>query len=153
LAEFYAAGDRIGALLAEMRKHSSPVNPKLLGAIGKEHLAKKFADLGVASETFDYKKAEFEHAGLPYLAEVAFGYCPKGPNIRRITVGVNWSVAIGADPFRHLGEGGQSLDAILANQRAGRTEPIVTFLHAACPRIEYLDRGKSSVVIPGRRSG
>ena len=41
---------------------------------------------------------EFEHGGLPYLAEVAFGYCPDGLDPRRIITGVNWSVAIGADP-------------------------------------------------------
>jgi hypothetical protein len=81
---------------------------------------------------------------LPYLAEVAFGFCPNGPNTRRIITGVNWSVAIGADPFRHLGPGGESLDAI--------HEPIVMVLHLACPRVEYLDRGKSSVTIPGSRA-
>ena len=27
-------------------------------------------------------------------------------------------------------------------------EPIITVLHLACPRIEYLDRGKSSVSLP-----
>jgi hypothetical protein len=135
-----------------MRKASRPIKPRDLGAIGKEHLAAKFTELGVAPETFDYKRAEFEHQGLPYLAEVAFGYCPQGKDVRRIVTGINWSVAIGADPFRHLGPAGESLDGILTNQRAGRNEPIVTVLHLACPRIEYLDRGKSSVVVPGSRA-
>ena len=37
LAEFYGDGasDRIGAILSEMAKHSSPIKPRLLGAIGK----------------------------------------------------------------------------------------------------------------------
>jgi DNA topoisomerase VI subunit B len=154
LAEFYSDGEtaRIAELLAEMRKASRPIKPRDLGAIGKEHLAAKFTDLGVAPETFDYKRAEFEHQGLPYLAEAAFGYCPQGKDVRRIITGINWSVAIGADPFRHLGPAGESLDGILTNQRAGRNEPIVTVLHLACPRIEYLDRGKSSVAIPGSRA-
>jgi DNA topoisomerase VI subunit B len=154
LAEFYRDGEsaRTAGLLAEMRKASRPIKPRDLGTIGKEHLAAKFTDLGVAPETFGYKRAEFEHKGLPYLAEVAFGYCPQGQGIRRIITGINWSVAIGADPFRHLGPAGESLDGILTNQRAGRHEPIVTVLHLACPRIEYLDRGKSSVSIPGSRA-
>jgi DNA topoisomerase VI subunit B len=154
LAEFYGDGasDRIGAILSEMAKHSSPIKPRLLGAIGKDHFAAKLSGLGVAQETFHYQRAEFEHGGLPYLAEVAFGYCPDGLDPRRIITGVNWSVAIGADPFRHLGQGGESLDAILTKQRAGRNEPVLTVLHLACPRIEYLDRGKSSVVIPGSRA-
>ena len=52
----------------------------------------------------------------------------------------------------NLGAGGESLDSILAQQRAGRDEPIVTVLHLACPRVEYLDRGKSSIVVPGSRA-
>jgi DNA topoisomerase VI subunit B len=154
LAEFYGDGEsaRIAALLAEMCKASRSVKPRHLGAIGKEHLAAKFKSLGVAPETFVYRRAEFEHEGLPYLAEAAFGYCPKGADTRRIITGINWSVAIGSDPFRQLGPAGESLDAILTKQRAERREPIVTLLHLACPRIEYRDRGKSSVVIPGSRA-
>jgi histidine kinase/DNA gyrase B/HSP90-like ATPase len=153
LAEFYddGAGD-IGALLSEMRNGSCSIKPKNLGAIGKDHLAAKFKNLGVAHETFEYRCVALERDGLPYLAEVAFGFCPNGPNTRRIITGVNWSVAIGADPFRHLGPGGESLDAILIKQRAGRHEPIVMVLHLAYPRVEYLDRGKSSVAIPGSRA-
>jgi hypothetical protein len=82
------------------------------------------------------------------LAEAAFGYCPKGINERRIITGVNWSPAISGDPFRRLGDLGQSLGSILTKQRAGPDEPIITVLHLACPRIEYLDRGKSSVSLP-----
>jgi DNA topoisomerase VI subunit B len=154
LSEFYGDGEntRIAALLAEMCKASRPVKPRHLGVIGKEHLAAKFTDLGVAPETFDYRRAEFEHQGLPYLAEAAFGYCPKGADTRRIITGINWSIAIGSDPFRQLGPAGESLDAILTGQRAGRREPVVTLVHLACPRIEYLDRGKSSIAIPGSRA-
>jgi hypothetical protein len=81
-----------------------------------------------------------------------FGYCPNGPAHRRIITGINWSVSIGADPFRRLGPGGESLAAILTEQRAGSHEPIVTVLHVGCPQIRYLDRGKSSVAIPGSRT-
>jgi hypothetical protein len=153
LSEFYGdgAGEGMSALLAEMRERSRPVKPKDLGAIGKDHLAAKFESVGVAPETFDYRLAEFEHDGLPYLAEAAFGYCPKGQADRRIITGINCSPAVGTDPFRRLGPAGESLDAILTKQRAGRHEPIVTVLHLACPRIDYLDRGKSAVAIPGSR--
>jgi hypothetical protein len=154
LADFYGDGDtaRVGALLDEMRRQSRPVKPRDLGLIGEAHLRTKFESLGVAPQTFDYRKAEFEHEGLPYLSEFAFGYRPKGASVRRILTGLNWSAAIGSDPFRRLGPAGESLDAILTKQRAGRNEPIVAVLHLACPRLEYLDRGKSSVAIPGSRS-
>jgi hypothetical protein len=105
LAQFYGdgTGTHIAALLAQMCKHSRPIKPKELGAIGKEHFAAKFEALDVAPETFDYRRAEFEHDGLPYLAEVAFGYCPNSADARRIVTGVNWSVSIGDDPFGTLG--------------------------------------------------
>jgi hypothetical protein len=150
LAEFYGAGEgaRVGALLSEMRKQSRPVKPRDLGIIREAHLRAKFESAGAAPESFSYRRSEIEHNGVPYLAEAAFGYCPKGINERQIITGINWSVAIGGDPFRSLGDLGQSLGAILTKQRAGPEEPIITVLHLACPRVEYLDRGKSSVSLP-----
>ena len=135
-------------LLDAMRKQSRPIKPRDLGIIGEAHLRAKFESAGAAPESFNYKKSEIEHDGVPYLAEAAFGYCPKGINERRIITGVNWSPAISGDPFRRLGDLGQSLGSILTKQRAGPDEPIITVLHLACPRIEYLDRGKSSVSLP-----
>jgi DNA topoisomerase VI subunit B len=150
LTQFYGDGEgaRVGALLDAMRKQSRPVKPRDLGIIGEAHLRAKFESAGAAAESFSYKRSEIEHDGVPYLAEAAFGYCPEGADERRIITGVNWSVAIGGDPFRRLGDLGQSLGAILTKQRAGPSEPIITVLHLACPRVEYLDRGKSSVNLP-----
>lgn len=42
---------------------------------------------------------------------------------------------------------GASLDTILSQQRMDGDEPVILVLHAAEPRVEYQDRGKSSVVI------
>jgi hypothetical protein len=50
LAEFY--GDE------EMRNQSRPIKPRDLGLIGAEHLRAKFKSIGVASESFCYKRAE-----------------------------------------------------------------------------------------------
>jgi hypothetical protein len=150
LAQFYGDGEtgRVEVLLGAMQKQSRPIKPRDLGIIGEAHLRAKFESAGAAPESFNYRKSEIEHDGVPYLTEAAFGYCPKGINERRIITGVNWSVAIGGDPFRRLGGLGQSLDAILTKQRAGADEAIITVLHLACPRVEYLDRGKSSVNLP-----
>jgi hypothetical protein len=65
---------------------------------------------------------------------------------RRLVTGVNWSPGI-ANPFRHLGGVGRSLDSVLQQQRAGHDEPVVMALHMACPQVRYTDRGKSAVVI------
>ena len=83
--------------------------------------------------------------GVPWIVETAFGWCP-GSETRRLVTGVNWSPGI-VNPFRQLGRFGESLDTVLAEQRAGRDEPIVLVLHMSCPRVEYTDRGKSSVVV------
>jgi len=40
-----------------------------------------------------------------------------------------------------------SLDSILSRQRVDADEPVIFVLHAAYPRVGYLDRGKSSVVV------
>jgi len=43
-----------------------------------------------------------------------------------------------------LGEGAESL---LTDLRAHRDDPIIAVLHYACPRVAYLDRGKSAIAL------
>jgi hypothetical protein len=153
LLEFFGNGDgvnsnRIAALLTAMQKHSRPVKPADLGLIGKDHLAARFQAAGVNLETFKYQRSLGETDGIPDVIETAFGWIPEGDDGRRIITGVNWSVAIG-NPFRSLGLYGESLDSILAEQRSGRSEPIIFLLHLARPRIEYTDHGKTTVAVPG----
>jgi hypothetical protein len=153
LPEFFGNGDRVNngrifQLLVAMRRHSRPVKPIDLGLIGKDHLAGRFEAAGVNLETFKYQRSLGQSDGVPDVIETAFGWCPNGKNERRIITGVNWSPAIG-NPFRSLGQYGESLDAVLTEQRSGRNEPIIFVVHVARPRIEYSDHGKSAVVLPG----
>jgi DNA topoisomerase VI subunit B len=155
LAGFFGSGDHVNtkavvSLLAVMQEQSRPVKPKDLGPIGEDHLRAKFENVGVAPESFTYRKAELEHDGLPYLIEFAFGYSPNGSTSRELVTGINWSVSVGDNPFRKLSVAGQSLDSILTEQRAGWNEPIVMVLHLVCPRVDYLDRGKSSIAVPSK---
>jgi DNA topoisomerase VI subunit B len=148
LAQFYGDGNsaRVKALLEAMKAESRAVKPKDLGLIGKEHLLARFGEVGVASESFEYRWDEAKHNGSPYLIEVAFGYRP-GANEgegRILVTGINWSPAIGANPFRSP-RYGESLDGVLANQFCDEDEPIAIFVHLTGPRIDYTDRGKSSV--------
>ena len=98
-------------------------------------------------ESFEYRKVpDHDDDGIPYLVEVAFGWLGDGAdNERRLVTGVNWSPGI-INPFRQLGSYGESLDSLLREQRVGSREPVIFVLHAACPRVEYLDRAKSAVV-------
>jgi hypothetical protein len=135
-------------LLRAMQKHSKPVKPAMLGIIGRAHFEARFKAAGCEMESFDYCKVEdHDDDGIPFLVETAFGWLgDAAPNERRLITGVNWSPGI-VNPFRQIGGYGQSLDSILSQQRADRDEPVIFVLHAACPRVDYLDRGKSSVVV------
>jgi hypothetical protein len=138
---------RVKHLLQAMRAHSKPVKPAQLGIIGRDHFESRFRAIGCEMGSFDYRKAADEDRGIPYLVETAFGWLGKeAANERRMVTGVNWSPGI-INPFRQLGEYGESLDGILREQRVGPKEPIVFVMHVACPRVEYLDRAKSAVVV------
>jgi DNA topoisomerase VI subunit B len=140
----------IESLLQALKRHSKSVKPQHLGLIGKDHLLARFKEVGVEPESFKYHKALGEIEGLPWVVETAFGWCPALQR-RRIIVGVNWSVGLG-NPFRSFSRhGGEGLESLLADQRAGRDEPIVFVLHYACPRAPYTDRGKSAIIMPEGR--
>jgi hypothetical protein len=108
----------------------------------------EFATTGADLKTFNYKRLLRDDAGLPTVIEIAFGYCPDAPATRRLITGVNWSVGIN-NPFRQLGENGDSLDTYLEMQRVGRNEPVILLVHLASPRIAYTDRGKSALALGG----
>jgi DNA topoisomerase VI subunit B len=116
LADFFADGKadkvKIADLLRAIQRATKPVKPEDLGLIGKEHLAARFATAGVDLRTFNYKRTFRDDAGLPTVIEIAFGYCPSARPVRRLIAGVNWSVGIN-NPFRQLGQDGQSLDSFL----------------------------------------
>jgi DNA topoisomerase VI subunit B len=133
----------IAGLLAAMREHSRPVKPAALGVIGRDHLAARLAALGCEMDSFNYKKTLGETDSLPCVVELAFGWCPD-LGYRRLVTGVNWSPGIG-NPFRTMGKHGSSLDTLLQEQRIDND--CVMFVHLACPRVAYTDRGKSALVI------
>jgi hypothetical protein len=144
------AGERfdaplVASLLDAMKAHSRAVKSKQLGLIGEAHLRACFEAHGCAMKSFKYTKT-LAKDGLPSVVEVAFAACNDQSRSRRLVTGVNWSPGIG-NPFRQLGKQGESLDRILVDQSVSADEPVVLFLHMACPRVRYTDRGKSAVVL------
>ena len=141
----------VGVLLKAMQTNSRTVKPSALGVIGMKHLEERFQAMGCEMETFNYRKVQGDKNGLPWVIETAFAATVGAFNQvadadgRRMISGVNWSPSVSANQFRQLGH--ESLDSILQEQRAGDGEPVVIFLHLACPRVAYTDRGKSAVVI------
>ena len=152
LSEF-VLGDRLDSqrikrLLESMQKHTRPIKPKRLGIIGEEHLRQRLLAMGVQPESFRYS-IKLSKDGVPWVLESAFGWLgDESEDARKIFAGANWSAAIN-NPFRHFGQTGEGLEAVLSDQRVGSHEPIVFCLHLADPRVEYTDRGKSAIVIGG----
>jgi len=137
---------KVAELLDAMKANARPVTHARLGLIGKDHFEQRFADGGCDMETFKYQKVLDESNGRPEILEVAFGWCPKSGDHRRLVTGVNWSAAI-INPFRRLGETGRSLDAMLQQLRCGHDEEVVIVMHIATPCAEFTDRGKSALVM------
>jgi hypothetical protein len=52
-----------------------------------------------------------------------------------VVEGANFSVAVGGSPF--------PLEGLLKGQTIDADEPVVAFAHVTCPRLVYLDRGKT----------
>jgi DNA topoisomerase VI subunit B len=143
----------IAKLLASLKKHTKPMRPAELGVIGKEHFFRLMEEAGGDPKTFTYNRTPGETNGNPWVAEFAFGIhgdglrAGRGPS-RKVITGVNWSPGIN-NPFRQLGRGGTSLDAVLEKVRANTSQPVIAVLHMACPRVAYTDRGKSAIVVEG----
>ena len=125
-------------LLLAMQKASKPVRPNSLGVIGRDHVERMIGE-------GRYEKAEKVVDGVPYLIEVGFGYRPKAKG-RLFVCGINWSAAVGGNPFNELS--GEGLESILTDLKAGPKEPIGVFAHVACPKPIFTDLGKSSLALP-----
>jgi hypothetical protein len=140
----------IAKLLAAMQRHSKPVAPKLLGVIGAEHLRQRFLAAGGVVKTFKYECRKGVTDGIPHVVEFAFGLHQsglRGGGVSRLFVtGANWSAAI-ENPFRRFGSTAEGLESTLAQVRANASQPVICALHLACARIQYADRGKSSIIL------
>jgi hypothetical protein len=71
LATFFEGGrGAIAKLLNLCKEHTKPVKPEDLGLIGADHLLEDCCKLGVAEESFMYKRQlGTTRAGLPYAIE------------------------------------------------------------------------------------
>jgi hypothetical protein len=138
---------RVIALLDAMQQHSRPVKPRDLGVVGSDHLRLFCMAAGAAEETFRYRAIAGEtNEKVPFIVEAAFAAAADGEQLRRLVLGINFAAAL-ANPYRSIHTGYDGLETQLAEQRCGRDAPIVLILHLACARVDYQDRGKSTVVL------
>jgi hypothetical protein len=142
----------IAKLLAAMQRHSKPVAPQHLGVIGGGHLKERFLAAGGAADTFKYQcRKGIAADGIPYVVEFAFGLHQAGLEqsgrvSREFVIGANWSAAI-SNPFRRFGSTGEGLESTLDRVRANAHQPVICALHLAAARIQFADRGKSSIIL------
>jgi hypothetical protein len=142
----------IKKMSASLKRHTKPVKPADLGIIGKEHFFALIEAAGGDPKTFKYHCTFGVTNGLPRVVETALGIHASGLTAgntapkRKLINGVNWSASIG-NPFRSLGKSGEGLDALLTAVRADRGAPVIACVHVACPRVNYLDRGKTAIVV------
>jgi DNA topoisomerase VI subunit B len=142
----------IAKLLAAMKRYSRSVNPSLLGVIGEAHFKERFLAAGGNVDTFRYEARKGADDGIPYVAEVIFGVHQSAfargglAESRKFVTGVNWSAAIG-NPFRSFGRTGEGLESGLTLARANASEPVISAVHLAMARVQYADRGKSSIIL------
>jgi DNA topoisomerase VI subunit B len=143
LADYYRRAPGGLDLLAAMQAFSATVKPAALGVIGKEHLEAMLDAYGCAAGSVVYRKVEFkgETDSLPYVIEVAFGYRDKDDKRgMQLVEGFNFTPAIGGSPFE--------LAARLAGALIEDEDPVIVFAHVVCPRLKFVDRGKSHVNLP-----
>jgi hypothetical protein len=143
---------RISQLLKAMQVQTRPVKPSRLGIIGEDHLRARLLAMGVVPGSFQYSRMVSKN-GLPWVLESAFGWKGEESEDRRTIIsGANWSAAI-KNPFRSFGATGEGLESALTDMRVSAYEPVVFVLHLAHPRVEYTDRGKSSLVVGAKNQG
>ncbi len=124
---------RVERLLSAMKEHSKPVNPKLLGTIGREHLTSRMvSDYGVQGESVKYCRT----VGDDYVLEVAFGIYREEfeKNGRTLITGLNWSPTMDT-PIREI-------NYALTQMSIGRGDPVCAVVHIAKPHFEFTERGK-----------
>jgi hypothetical protein len=154
LATFFDRGsEAVSGLLRACKAQTRPVKPEALGVVGAEHLLRYCLSNGAAAETFQYRKHLGTIEGVPYAIELAFAYCPdedydQGTRPRRlITAGVNFSSVIGS-PFERLSPF-ESLHSVLSRHHVNFDDPVIAVLHYTCPRVDFADRGKGTLTLPG----
>ena len=130
---------KANSLLWAMKDHSREIKPPALGVIGQAHMTARMIGEGVSLDSIQYRKVEGVSVGVPFVLEVAFGIYEDDEDRRRaIVAGLNWSPVM-KSPLERLSN-------LLGEMRIDEFDPVLLIVHLTCPRLEFTDRGKSSLV-------
>lgn len=133
---------QIGALLSAMKEQSQPIKPQALGSIGAAHVQQWLTDVAGANPGFiEYRTEKGETVdGLPFVIECAVGVCDKRES-RVIVTGLNWTPVLSTPSSK--------INDWLNSNRVEPDDPIVVFIHITCPKLNFTDRGKTSLELDG----
>jgi DNA topoisomerase VI subunit B len=124
-------------LLSAMKEQSKPVNAKLLGTIGKDHITTRMvADHHVEEKSIKYFRKVGKEPKEPYVLEIALGiYSEKYEGCgRTLITGLNWSPTM-RTPIHEISQA-------LSEMRIDRADPLCVVIHIAKPHFEFTERGK-----------
>lgn len=127
--------EKLSALLSAMQSNSSPVKPKALGIIGREHFTQMLKVYG-NPDSIQYKKSEGFNDGLPYVLEMGFARL-SGLEDTQFVSGANFSAGINDLFARTRGW----IDDLSDD------DPVLIFTHIVCPRLNFADRGKGALLL------
>jgi DNA topoisomerase VI subunit B len=144
LSDLIVNGDvsipKVERLLSAMKENSLPVNPRLLGIIGEEHLKRRMIlDHHVEEESIRYKRIMRNDPLGPYVLEVAFGiYTEEYEGYERTLItGLNWSPTLKI-PI-------QGIFRAVQESRIDRDDPVCLVIHIAKPHFAFTERGKGHI--------
>lgn len=128
-------------LLGIMRQESRVIKPAVLGVLGEDFFQSHMISRGADQEKIRYKKKEgLVQESLPYVLEAALGPCEDYDRDRELAIGLNWSPVLKFPLDR--------LSSLLGEHQVEYEDPLLVVIHLACPRLEYTDRGKSTLALP-----
>jgi hypothetical protein len=137
------AEEPVRLLLTAMQHESREVNPTALGVLGETHVTQCLVRYyGVEDESCKYKKLSGVVEGMPFVLEVGCGcYIAERSALPRETIiGLNFTPCL-KDPL-------QELTALLGEARVDRFDPVMVLVHLTSPRLDFTDRGKSTLNLP-----
>ncbi|MBM4274123.1 MAG: ATP-binding protein [Deltaproteobacteria bacterium] len=156
LSDFASNESLVEDLLEAMRRQSTPPSPHMLGVVGENHLLQCFSDwFGVKRHW--YRKIAGLVGDIPFVFEVLLAETGRPGDLYH---GVNFSPTyddplegnplhspeFNAHGFRNFLNNGHASPIDSDEHGAPR---IAAAIHLVCPALEFLDRGKTRLKIPG----
>ena len=133
--------DRIDALLDAMKVLSPEVDPKHLGAVGKDAVFNWMNNFGIVEDSFKHKALRFQTTdGIPYAIELAFAVFENEELELDITCGVNYTPMLNV-PVRELYD-------LLSDCRVDYGDQCLVWVHIITPAPVFTDAGKTNLYLP-----